>query len=230
MTVQQMIEKVQEITHHNDESRVVSALDAAQSWAYARVYNAEGGADLLITFDEELTILTPSREYDLQANLSFEMVGLKTLWLKLIGETAFTVMMPLDASDPQFRFRDTLDVTQTFHGHPTYYEVKNFTQLRFTQELPTGAILRVDYFRFPPPLDPTTNNTQTNGSDLPVVTHWAMIDYACAEIWDILDDNRSAGRMMRAESRLTDALYLIRNRSAAPTRTLPFRTRRRRYI
>ncbi len=231
MDVSAMVLRVKDRTKQTDESRILSELSGAQAWAFNRIFNSENGADLLVTIDEEVTLVADARTIDLATELTYEVVGLKRLWLKLPNETQFTRMLSVDAGHPMFMDRDTLpDNETTITGHPVYYYVENFSSVRFAGILPSGSVVRVDYFRFPPALDPTTNNTLTSGLDLPAVTHEAIVDYATAEVWDMLDDSRSGPRMMRALDRLNVALYVLQSRSKGPTRTTPYKQSKRSWI
>ncbi len=231
MTSADMVAAVKARTHDSDDSKVLIELNAAQSWAYNLLYLAEGGPDLLITYNKQITLGSALREYDLATDATIlpdVFQGLKRLWLKLVGETKFTQMTQSDSSIPQFV--DDVDDTTTA-AHPVFYTVENFSKLRFGALLPTGAILRVDYFRVPPAIDPTLNNTLANGSDLPVVVHQVLVDYATGLRYVALDDDRASGYISTASNNLQTALYSIRRRVQGPTTTVPYRAgRSRRFI
>lgn len=228
MTSADMVAAVKGRTHDSDDSKVLIELNAAQSWAFGLIYNAEGGPDLLMTYNEQKTLGSALREYDLSVNLAYTIMGLKKLWLKLPGETKFTPLVPSDSSIPEFV--DDVDDTTTVPVYPIYYDVENFAQLRFSGLLPTGSILRVDYFRMPPAIDPTVNNSLTNGSDLPVTFHQVLVDYATGLRFALQDDDRASGFTTLAGSNLMTALYGMRRRVQGPTVTTPYRAGRRRRI
>ncbi len=229
MTSADMVAAVKSRTQDTNDAKVLTELNAAQDWAFNHIYNAEGGPDLLVTFNEQKT-LTSVREYDLTSNLTYVIMGLKKLWLKLPNETKFTPMLPADTTEPNFVWRDDVDDTTVATSHPVYYMVENFAQLRFSALLPSNAILRVDYFRMPPAIDPTLNNTLSNGSDLPTTFHQVLVDYATGLRYVGQDDDRATGYISTANTNLATALYGIKRRVQAPTTTQPYRSGRRRSI
>ncbi len=229
MTSADMVAAVKSRTHDTDDAKVLTELNAAQFWAFNLLYLAEGGPDLLLTYNEQKTLGSALREYDLTTNLTYTIMGLKKLWLKLPGDTKFTEMRPTDSSTPQFV--DDVDDSTTVASHPVYYMMENFAELRFSALLPTGSILRVDYSRLPPAIDPTVNNTLSNGSDLPVTLHQVLVDYATGLRYVGQDDDRASGYIQTAAANLQTALYGVRRRVQTPTTTVPYRAgRRRRFI
>ncbi len=110
------------------------------------------------------------------------------------------------------------------------YDVVNFNKVRFSPPLPSGAIIRVDYFRRPPDLDATTNDALAFGDDIPLPVHDAIADKATAQVFHLHDDDRWQEWESKAEQRLTAALYNIQRRAQGPTMTRPYAVRRRRYV
>lgn len=233
MTSAQMIERVKGRTKQNDDTKVIRELNAAQEWAYNKIYNSEGGPDLLITYGTEKMMSAQTRIYDLGANVSGTIYGIKNLWLRFPNETAFSPMRKVDATNAEFVFNDqwvASDTTTVATGHPVFYDMINLSQLRFAPPLPASSVIRVDYWRKPPDIEPTINPALTYGNDLPEPAHQPVVDKATATIFDLIDDDRAEGWEVRAERGLNDAMYLMRKRVQTPVRTQPFGVRRRRFI
>lgn len=228
MTVMEMITSVKARTHDSDDTKVITELNAAQSWAFNRVYLTENGADVLVTINEQLTISVPSRSLNLENLLSFEVAGIKKLWLQLPTDNGFTQMQSVDTTDPRYAALDNLQTPEPAPTYPVLYYIGNYTQARFSCTLPVGSIVRVDYFRRPPSLDPTTNNPQTNGSDLPAAFHQAICENAAARRFSLTDDNKDVTWFTLADKSFQDALYHVQGRVQGPTVTQPFRRPRRR--
>lgn len=234
MTTQQIIDAVKARTRQNDDTKVIREVNSAKDAIYQRVFNSVGGPDLLMTFDNEVTMAAVTREYDIDANVTGTVYALKGLWLKLSGETAFTPMVPMDAwSEPVARFYDqypSSDTTSVAAGHPVVYQVFNFAKLRFFPMLPSGAVLRIDACIKAPDIDPTSNTTLTYGNDIPEPTHEAIVDKATAQVFEQLNDDRWRDWDVMAERKLNDAMYLMTRRTQGPTVTTPYRRRGRVWI
>lgn len=234
MTTQEQVDSVRETTRQRDETKIVRALNQGKDWAWTKVYNSTNGPDVLMSFDTEKTMSSVTREYDLGANVSGTLYAIKQLWLRLSGDTNFTLMLPRDAAaDPQFALSDqypSSDTTSVATGHPVRYDIFNFAKVRFAPMLPSGAIIRIDAVIKPPDIDPTTNTTQTYGNDMPEPIHEPMVKKAISLIFNQLNDDRWKDWAVMAERELNDALYLLTRRNQGPTITTPFRIRRRRWI
>ena len=223
-----MVARVRRKTHQADESKIVNELQAAQRWVGRRVFNSTGGPELLTTIGEELTALAATtRSYDLGANVTGGVfLGLKQLWVKLPGSTRFSKMDHVDVTE--MADSATTAAPDIASGHPISYAVINFSKLRFAPALPASSVLRVDYFRVAPLLDPASNNTTENGSDLPEVFHDAIVHKANAQIFNDLDDDREGAEETRARDAFSSAMDIATGRVQGPTRTQPFNPRRRR--
>ena len=233
LTVTQMVDRIKGRTFQKDSTKIIGELASAVDWAFNRIFDTQNGADLLSVFDSEKTLATYTREYDLSANVSTSLVGIKQLWIKFPTETTFTPARTVDTTDLEFIFNDqwaSSDVTTVAKGHPVLFDVINFAKLRFAPPLAAGTVLRIDYWKKPNVLDPTTNNNPNIGTDLPFVVEESVIDKATAQIFDLMDDSRADRWDRKAEARLTDALYVIARRTAAPPTIKPFRIHRKRYI
>ena len=230
MTVMEMVTTVKGRTHDRDDTLVITELNGAQSWAFNRIYLTQGGPDVLVTIDEEVTLAADLRTVNLDTEVTYEIAGIKQLWLKLPTENGFTQMISVDASDSRFELRDSLDTPTPSASHPVYYYIGNFTQARFSALLPTASVIRVDYFRRPPGLDPTSNDALTNGNDLPAAFHDAICAHATGRRFSLLDDDRDMRWLDLAQRGLNDALYHLVSRVQGPTVTQPFRATRRRVI
>lgn len=233
MTTAEMVTKVKTRTKQADDTKVITELQSAYDWARNRVFNTENGPDILSTFDEELTLAARTRNYNLAANLANSILGIKQLWLKLTTDTVFTPMIPADTNRTEYVRNDSetaADTTVIATGHPVYYDVINYNQVRFAPALPSGAVIRVDYYRIAPLPDPTANPTLDAGNDLPEVFHEAIVNKATAQVFENLDDSRAGTWELRAESTLRDAMYVTQRRVQGPILTTPFRARRRRVV
>jgi hypothetical protein len=233
MTSQEMVTAVRNRTHMKDDTRVLQELNAAQSWAFNRLYTSENGRELLVSFAQEIEVTETLRDYAIADDLNFAAVGFKQLWLKFASETTFTPMVPVDSTDVRFVSGDVGDSDSTVvaTGHPVYYQVRGFNAVRFSPPVPSGCTLRVDYYRYPGEIDPTVNNTLDTENDLPAFVHEAIVEYATAEIWDQMDDDRAMARRFSARELLTAAIYAVGRRTQGPTVTTPYRGgRSRRFI
>ena len=230
LTTAGMIQRVKDRTHSRDDLKIIGEINSAKDWASNKLFNSEGGPDSLSTHATQLTISSRTREYDLGANVTGTIYGVKQMWLKLSTDTDFVLMVPLDSSDPRFVANDpypSSDTTTVAEGHPVYYDVINFSQLRFAPPLPADCTLRADFFRKPPTLDPVTNNALAYGDDIVEPLHEAIVDKATAQMFVNQNDDNVFYWEGQAKEKARDAFYLIRSRTPGPVRTQPFRRRRR---
>ena len=230
LTTALMIQRVKDRTHSRDDLKIIGELNSAKDWAGNKLFNAQGGPDSLSTHATQLTISSRTREYDLGANVTGTIYGIKQMWLKLSTDTDFVLMVKLDSSDPLFTANDpypSSDTTTVAEGHPVYYDVINFSQLRFAPPLPADCTLRADFYRKPPTLDPVTNNALAYGDDIVEPLHEAIVDKATGQMFVNQDDDRVIYWERQAKERLNDALFLIRARTSGPIRIQPFRRSRR---
>jgi hypothetical protein len=236
MTTTEMVAFVKAWTKHSDDSKILIALRSGYRWTVKRVYNSEGGPDLLSTIGRELSIASTTRDYDLSAAIETagggELLGIKQLWLKLPSDSNFTPMNEVDAETPAFQVYDAeLAASPTIaSGHPVLYQVVNYDKVRFAPALPSGSTVRADYFRVAPPPDPTTNNTAETAVDLPAIFHDAITAKAIAEIFSMLDDTRTGEWETRARDHANDAIHTAGKRVQQPTRTTPWSRGRRRVL
>ncbi len=231
MLTSEMMDLLKLRTKVADQSKLLLELRSGYRWAARRIFNAEGGPDLLVTLGEELTALAATtRDYNVGSLTAGVLLGIKQLWVKLPSDSKFTLMEPTDAGNVCFTNADsaTTAAPVTAIGHPVFYTVVNVSKVRFAPALPSGAVVRIDYFRTGEPPDPTTNPTQTNGTDLPDVFHDAICSKAIAQTFGFLDDSREGAWETRARDELNDAIYLATKRTQSPPQTTPFRAGRRR--
>lgn len=220
MTSQEMVDLVKDRSKQPDAAKILRELRSAFRWATNRVYLTEGGPDLLSTIGSELTISGTTRTYDIAAFVSGNLLGLKELWLKLpTGDQVFTPMVECDATHPAFQANDEQVAADPLiaSGHPVLYHIQNFSQVRFAPALPDGSILRVDYYKFGAPPDPTSNPTPSVvGTDLNALFHDAIVNKATAHCLENLDDDRTGAWETRARDVLNDALYAAQKRKTGP--------------
>ena len=228
-----ILDRIKQRTHSRDDLKILGELNSAKDWASNKLFSAEGGPETLSTHATQLSIASRTREYDLGANVTGTIYGIKQLWLKLETDVDFVLMVPASSSDAMFTSNDpypSSDTSTVAEGHPVFYAVINFAQLRFAPPLPSGCTLRADYFRKPPNVDPVTNNTLAYGDDIVEPLHEAIVDKATAQMYVNQDDDRMLYWERQAREKLTDASYLIRSRVSGPVRTKPFRSGRRRLL
>lgn len=241
MTPNEMLSSCQQWTKVADQTKRLTALRKAYNWAVRRVFNTENGPNLVATIGEQLpTLVATTKTYDLGANLAHPVLGFKKLWVKLPSDVQFVGMDPADTTDQRFVDGD-MDLaanTQVAQGHPVVYDIINFSQARFAPALPTGAIIRADYFRLARDIgEPESGDTESHeldedpvvGEDLPAVFDDAITSEAISLLFNMLDDDREASWHSRALSELNDALF-IGKRVQGSTQTQPFRRQRRRFI
>lgn len=229
-----MMDYVRGKTHVNDDVLILQALNAAHSWAYNIVYSSVNGPDLITTIIEEVTPGGVTNAIDFSAFVTYDVAGFKAIWAKLPGETNYTPCIQLDQNDPLFQSNDNIGnvgvSTPITASHPMHYYIFNFVEAKFDKVWPADIYFRVDYFRYPPALDPTAHNDLSAGLDLPAPFHQAVTDMAVSEIWDTLDDDRAERRRKLAEIGLNDALYVAAQRTKGPVRTTGFRRPGKRVI
>lgn len=233
MTSADMVTRVKNRTHHTDDLKIIGELNSAKNWAWMRTYNSANGKDLLLTIGTEKTMSAQTRTYDIGANITGTLYGIKQLWLRFSSETNFTPMIPRDMADISFQMDDqypSSDTTSVAIGHPVKYEIVNFAQVRFSPPLPANAVIRIDAWIRPPDIDPAANNTLSYSADIPEPLHESVCDKATGQIFSMMDDTRAQEWDIRAERNLNDALYMLGTRNQGPTRSTPFRVRRRRYV
>lgn len=235
LTVTQMIRRIKDRTKHTNDSLIVGELNAAQGWAYNRLYNSENGPDQLESIANEITLNARTRTYDLGASITGTLYGIKLLWLRFSSETVFSPMRPVDSADLRFIFNDqwtASDTTTVAAGHPVMYDVINFSQVRFAPPIPSGSVIRADVWLLPPILDPniSADNTLVYGSNIVQPVHEAIVAKATGLVFDDMDDARANTWETRAESWLQQALFVVNKRSQGPVTTQPFRIRRKRWI
>ena len=237
MTTQEMIDLLTQRTKVADATKVLRELHVAYRWAVNEIFKSADGPPMLMTVGEQITALVATtRNYDLETALTGgSLLGLKQLWLKLTSDSAFTLMIQKDISDPDFVAVDSQPSADPLiaTGHPVMYAVTNFGQVRFAPALPAGAVIRADYSRIGPVPDPTTNPTQQDGTDLPSLFHDAICHKGTALLFATLDDTREAAYEARAITTLNSAIYAASKavRTQSPITTQPFRAgRMRRWI
>ena len=233
LTAQQYVQRVRDRTHHPDDMKIIGELASAKDWVINKIFKSADGPDQLASYATELTLAARTREYDLGAQLSGTLYGVKLLWLKFSSDTVFSPMRPVDSADLRFIFNDqwaNSDTTTVAAGHPVMYDVINFAMVRFAPPLPSGAVIRVDYWLRAPDIDPTSNNVLNYGADVMEPAQEAIADKATAQIFNLMDDSRDQYWDGQALQKITDALYVLNKRVQGPTVTQPFRIRRKRWI
>jgi len=231
MTATEMVELVKDRSRQSDSAKVLRELRAAFRWALNRIYMTEGGPDLISTIGQELTMSADTRDYNLAANVT-NFLGLKGLWLKLSSDSVFTPMVPGDLEAEPFQDRDAQpsDDPDIAFGHPVLYHIYNFGSVRFAPALPSGAVIRADFFKFGVPPDPSTNNTVTAGEDPNEIFHDAIVCKAAAHCLENLDDDRTGAWETRAMVYLNDALRAAQKRVQGPVAHRGWRRRARLVI
>ena len=233
LTAQQMVQRVKDRTHCTFDMKIIGELASAKDWAFHKVFKSADGPDQLSTFGTELSINAQTREYDLGAQLSGTIYGVKLLWLKFSSDSAFTPMVPVDSASRQFVFNDqwtAADTTTVAEAHPVMYDVVDFAKVRFSPPLPSGSKVRVDYWLKPPDIDPVTNNVLSYGSDIAEPLHESIVDKATAQIFVGQSDDRWMYWDAQAERKATDAIHVVNKRHPGPITTQPFRGGRRRRV
>lgn len=235
MTTAEMVDLVKQRSKLQDEVKILRELRAAYRWVARRVFMSSRGPELLSTYGEELTALvSTTREFNIGAAVTGgELLGIKTLWAKLPGDTIFTPLEPADAGSPGFMAADSAPTADPdiATGHPVFFAIINYSSARFAPALPATTVLRVDYWRLGPAPDPTTNPTATLGTDLPAIFHDAIVTKCVAQTFHNIDDEREAADEAKARDELNDALIVGDKRNQGPVQTTPFRSRRgRRWI
>lgn len=233
LTAQQMVQRVKDRTHHNNDNKIIGEMTAALDWAFNKIFKSANGADQLSTSGQEISISSLTREYDLGAQITGTLYGVKLLWLKLPTDLGFSPMMPADSTELKFIFNDqwtAADTTNPAQGHPVLYDIVDFSKVRFAPAIPSGSTIRADSWLKAPPIDPASNNTLAYGDDIVEPTHEAIVSKATAQVFISMDDDRYKYWEGDAMNRLTDALYVMDKRTGGPIRTTPFRAGRRRLF
>lgn len=236
LTAQDMVLRVKQRTAQPNDLKIIGELASAKDWAYNKIFISADGPDQLSSSDVEVTLSLRTREWDMGAASGIsgtDIYGIKLLWLKFPSETVFSPMRPADSADLRFIFNDqwtSADTTTVATGHPVMYDVIDFAKVRFAPPLPSGSVIRVDYWLNPPNPNPNTNNQLLYGDDIMAPTHEAITDKATAQIFVGIDDNRVLYWEQQAMLRLRDALYVIGKRTQGATTIQPFRIRRKRWI
>lgn len=236
MTTAEMLDLEYQRTKISDRTKLLRELQVAYRWAVNEIYKSADGPPMLVTVGEQITALVATtRNYDLESALTGgSLLGIKQLWLKLTTDTAFTLMVPKDITDSDFTEVDNQTTADPLiaTGHPVYYAVTNFGQVRFAPALPSGAIIRADYSRIGPQPDPTVNPTQEDGTDLPSLFHDAICHKGTALLLLTLDDDRAPAYEAMAITTLNSAIYAASKavRANAPVTTQPFRRYRMRRV
>jgi len=237
LTTTQMVARIANRTHFGtsgtDLTIVQGELNSAKDWAYNRLFSSQGGPDLLMTFDTEVTLNTTTRDWDAGANVGADVLyGVKQIWVKFSQDTTFTPAVPRDAADDAFVWNDayTSADTTTAMGHPVLVDFANFAKVRFAPPLPSGTKIRLDYWRKPPDLDTVTHNTPAYGTDIPEPLYETIIDKATSQCFVNISDERVAYWERQALDKLVVALQVLQKRRQGPVRTQGFRVRRRRFF
>lgn len=234
MTTQEMLNLLAQRTKVTNQTKLLSELKSAYEWAVYEIYKSADGPQMLITVGEELTALAATtRDYDLESHLTGgSLLGIQQLEVKLPADVNFTLMLPRDVSNADFMVLDNHLASDPLiaSGHPIFYAVNNFGQLRFAPALPATTVIRATYSRLGAAPDPSTNPTQEDGTDLPKMFHNAIVAKACAIIFNTLDDTREGSWETRAITLLNTGIYVAGKitRTARPVETRPFRRGSRR--
>lgn len=233
LTAAQMVERVKSRTFNKNDSKIVGELISAQDWAWNKIFKSAEGPDQLSTQGQEISISAITREYDLGAQITGTLYGVKMLWLKFSSDTTFHPMRPADSAELQFIFNDqwaSSDTTTVAIGHPVLYMIVDFAKVRFSPPVPANSTLRVDSWLKAPNIDQAANNVLAYGDDIMEPIHEAIVDKATAQMFVGMDDDRVKYWEGSARERCQDALMVIDKRGQHPTRTTPFRSGRRRWI
>ncbi len=186
-----------------------------------------------MTFDTEVTLAATARDWDAGANVSTDtLYGIKTIWVKFTQDTTFTPAVPVDASSSVFVAGDayTSSDTTVAQGHPVFVDYANFAKVRFSPPLPSGANIRMDYWRKPPDLDEVTHNTLAYGTDIPEPLYETIMDKATSQCFVNISDERVTYWEGQALQKLVVALQVLQKRRQGPVRTTGFKFRRRRFF
>lgn len=237
MTALEIISQVKDRTKHTSSPKVGNELKTAYRWAMRKVFNTENGPDLLVTLGEEHAIAARTRTYNLISNCTKPFLALKQLWLKLATDAVFTPMLTVDTNGAEFALLDaeaSADTSVFATGHPVFYDVYDFGQIRIAPALPAGCTIRVDYYQFA--LDLGIESSGQDSSEGPEIQQIldaisdAILDKTTALVFRMLDDARELTYAMDAKENLTDAIWNLNRRVQAPTRTRPWKGRTRRLL
>lgn len=233
LTAQQMVDKVKYRTHHTSDTKIVAELISAQDLIFNKIFKSAKGPDQLSVQGQEISIASRTREYDLGAQITGTLYGVKLLWLKFSTDTTFTPMQPADTAELKFIFDDqwaASDTTTVADGHPVLYDIVDWAKVRFSPPLPSGCTIRADSWLKAPNIDPAANNVLAYGDDIIEPTHEAIVSKATSQIFVGMDDDRWRVWDADARERINDALFVLDRRTGGPTRTKPFRSGHRRWI
>lgn len=234
MTTAEMLDLLYQRTKIADEAKLLRELRDAYDWAVTEIFVSADGPPMLVTVGEEITaLIATTRNYDLETALTGgTLLGIQQLWAKLPNEVIFTRLIPRDISHPDFVAMDSSAAATPLiaTGHPIFYAVTNYGQVRFAPALPAGTIIRADYSRIGPAPDPTVNPTQQDATDLPKIFHRAIVCKATAQLFNTLDDSREGSWETRAIDAKNRAIYAAGKvvRTQRPVETTPFRRGSRR--
>jgi hypothetical protein len=233
LTASQMVQRITDRTSVSNLRKILGELNSAKDWAFNELFKIENGPDQLISYGTELTLNAVTREYDLGANVSGTIYGIKALWVKFSQDSVFTPTVPVDSQNRSFIFGDewlASDTTDVAQGSPIYYDPENFAKVRFSPQLPSGTKIRVDYWKKAPDIDSITHDTLAYGSDIPEPLYEAILDKATSQCFVNIDDDRVSYWEGQANTKLRSGLYVVQKRAQGPTRTTPYRFRSRRFF
>ena len=222
MTPTEIIAQVQARTKMPSTTKIGNELKAAYRWAMRKVFNTENGPDLLVTIGEEHTMSSRTRTYDLAANTTKPFLGIKQLWLKLSTDSMFSPMVSTDSNTIDFMVRDAetaSDTSVVARGHPVFYDSINFGEVRFAPALPSGAVIRIDYFQFALELDideasesPADSTDDVEVQSILDTIVDAIMDKTTSNVFNLLSDDREIKWEMSAKETLTDAIWTLQRR------------------
>lgn len=232
-----MVTQIQDRTKHPSTTKIGNELKAAYRWAMRKIYNSENGPDTLVTIGEEKTLVARTRTYDVSAAVTNSFLGIKQLWVKLSTDSVFSPMVPTDTNSMDFMIRDSeinSDTSVVAVGHPVFYDSINFGQVRFAPALPSGAVVRIDYYQFAIALDVAAVTTLTEGQKVFDAITDAIMDKATAQVFNLLSDDRELKWELSAKENLVDAIWNINRRVQGPgaisTKPWGGKGRNRRFI
>lgn len=199
----------------NNDPMIIDELNASADEFWKRLYAV--CPDVQLTFDTEGTFAADTQQFDLGAAITAvggTFYGSKTFYIKGASDNRFIPVEFMDTNDPRFQgqFQEQAQVIQ-----PVYASVVNFSKIEFAPAMPSGTMWRADWIGKPPNLSLATN-TQTS---IPDPADQAIVDDACASLFETLDDDRAMSFRVRSDYKRTSAINVIKSRQAQT----PFRTR-----
>ncbi len=214
LLLQQMIERIERDTQLADQEQIVGKLNAAQDWIFNRVLPMN--RELLKVTDDENTMASDTRSYDLAANVATGVLyEIQWLGVKYTSDTVFVPVEFCGGSSPNFIYWDQQTVKAV---HPQWVVIDNFNQVRFAPGLPSGTIIRTDYIYKPRQLSIASKTD----CDLPEVFHEAMVSEATARCFLGIDDTREGTFRREALDALYGAQNVLKQRQfQTPPRTRP---------